>query len=93
MANRDRLEMSQIRTLIAAVENAEAVEMGASPEPKLGVNHDVARRVLDSDDVTRILQREHDELADAASRYRSLGLDHEVVELETRLEIVARYLD
>lgn len=92
MANRDRLEMSQIRTLIAAVENAEAVEMETSSEPKLGVNHDVARRVLDSDDVARILTREHDELADAVSRYRDLGLDDEVDELETRLRIVARYL-
>ncbi len=93
MANRDRLEMSQIRTLIAAVENAEAVEVETSSEPKLGLHHDVARRVLDSDDVHRILTREHDELADAVSRYRDLALVDELVELKVRLSIVERYLD
>ncbi len=93
MANRDRLEMSQIRTLIAAVENAEAVEVETSSEPKLGLNHDVARRVLDSDDVSSIIIRERDELVGAVARYRELGLEHELVELEVRLSIVERYLD
>lgn len=93
MANRDRLEMSQLRTLIAAIENAEAVEMRTSIEPKLGVNHDVARRDLGPDDVRSVITRELDELADAVSRYRDLGLDHEVEELETRVQIVNRYLD
>ncbi len=66
MANRDRLEMSQLRTLIAAIENAEAVEMRTSIavemrtsiEPKLGVNHDVARRDLGPDDVRSVITRE-----------------------------------
>lgn len=85
--------MSQLRTLIAAVENDEAVEVETSSEPKLGLHHEVARRFLGSDDVNRILTRERDELADAASHYRELGVVEELGTLEARLRIVARYID
>lgn len=93
LANRDRLEVSQIRTLIAAVENAEAVEVETSTRPRFGLDHDVPRRVLDTEDVTRIVTLERDELVDSVSRYRELGLVDEAAELETRLRIVERYLD
>lgn len=92
LANRDRLEMSQIRTLIGAIENAEAVDVEHSTEFKLGLGHDVPRRTLDSEDIARIITRERDELLDAISRYRDLGLDDELAELQTRLQIVERYL-
>ena len=93
LTNSDRLEMSQIRTLIAALENAEAVEVVTSTEPKLGLDHDVARRVLDPDDVARIIALERDELLDAVARYRELVLVDELADLEARLRIVERYLD
>lgn len=85
--------MSTIRTLIAAIENAEAVDVETTTQPKPGLDNDVPRRVLQSEDVARVVAAEHHELADAVARYRELGLTEETAELETRLRIVERYLD
>jgi hypothetical protein len=81
-----------LRTLIAAMENATAVDVETSTEPKLGLGHDQPRRALNDEDVTGIIRAERDELVDAAIRYRELGLVEEVVDLERRARIVERYL-
>jgi uncharacterized protein YqeY len=92
LRNRDQVEISTLRTLVAAVENATAVEVETSAEPKLGLGHDQPRRVLSDDDVAEIILSERDELVDAATRYRELGLVDEVADLERRARIVERYL-
>jgi uncharacterized protein len=89
---RDRVEISTLRTLIAAVENAAAVDIETTSEPKLGLGHDQPRRALSDEDVAMIITAERDELVDAAVRYRDLGLVDEVADLESRARIVERYL-
>lgn len=89
---RDRVEISTLRTLIAAVENATAVDIEPTSEPKLGLGHDQPRRALSDEDVAGIIIAERDELVDAATRYRDLGLKDEVADLESRARIVERYL-
>lgn len=88
---RDQVETSMIRTLISAIENAEAVEATTIAEPQLGLNHDRPRRELTEADIVEILRMERAELAEATAHYRALGLD-EATELERRTEIVDRYL-
>lgn len=80
-----------IRTLIAAVENAGAIEAEMSPEPRIGLGHDRPRRELQSDDVNDIIERERTEVLDAIAHYRQLGLTEELQELETRLRVIDRY--
>lgn len=89
---RDGVEVSTIRSLIAAIENAGAVEdMASSAVPLTGLNHDEPRREIEGTEVEDILNRERTELAEAAAQYRRLGLN-EASELERRVRIVDRYL-
>ncbi|MGB8362284.1 MAG: hypothetical protein WCE80_12880 [Acidimicrobiia bacterium] len=85
------VEASMIRTLIAAIENAEAVESAPSVEPKRGLGHDVPRKVLTERDISVIIEREHSEVAEALAHYRDLGLTNQVEEMERRLTVVERY--
>lgn len=93
LRSQNRIEASMIRTLMAAIDNAEAIEASTTSDPKIGLDHDQPRRDLTTDDVTRIVEGERDELAEAVDHYRQLGLTDQVEELETRLRIVNRYLD
>ena len=80
-----------IRTLIAAIENAQAVDAEPTVEPKRGLGHDVPRRVLTEDDVAGIIEREHSEVTEALAHYRDLGLTDQMAEMETRLSVIERY--
>ena len=88
----DKTEMSMIRTLIGAIENAEAVEGEGSSDPKLGLNHDRPRKTLTDDDIVRILSSERSEAAAAAAGYKRMGLADEAEDLDQRVRIVDRYL-
>lgn len=81
-----------IRTLIAAIENAGAIVADTPVDPQVGLNHDRPRRELTASDVSRIVERERAEVAEAAASYRSLGLVDETAELERRTVIADRYL-
>lgn len=91
--SRDRIEISMIRTLIAAIENAEAVAAEPSAEVLIGLNHDRPRRRLTGEQITAIVARERAEVADAVERYRELGLDAELGELQARVAIIDRYTE
>ena len=81
-----------IRTLIGAIDNAEAIEAEGSVDPKVGLDHDQRRRVLEESDVLAILRGERKEKFEAAQNYRDLGLVDEAADLDARVEIVDRYL-
>ena len=85
------LEASTIRTLIAAIENATAVEYETSVEPRIGLGHDQPRRDLSSDDITGIIEREWTEVSAAIAHYRRLGLTEELEDLGVRLRVIDRY--
>lgn len=93
MRTRNQIEVSTIRTLLAAIENAEAIDAELSAEPKIGLNHDEQRRQLDDIEVAAIVTRERDEIAAAVARYRELGLTAELAELEVRMTVVDRYVE
>lgn len=81
-----------IRTLIAAIENAGAVDAELSADPRIGLNHDVTRRDLTEADLSRIIESERDEVARAARHYRELGVTGEAEDLELRVQIADRYI-
>lgn len=93
VALRDRrpVEASMIRSLIAAIENAGAIEAEPSVEPKIGLGHDQPRRELDSQDIARIIERERSEVVAAIDHYRDLGLTDEIQDLDQRLRVIDRY--
>lgn len=91
MRGGDRTTASMIRTLIGALENAGAVEVGATNEPKTGLGHDVPRRELDDEEIRRVVERERAEVVAAIEHYRELGLDRELEDLRRRLAVVDEY--
>lgn len=86
-------EVSMIRSIISAIENAQAVETEDAAEPKIGLGHDRPRRELTSEDVKAVLTREHDEVNSALDEYEALGLPAQVEEFEIRRHVIERYLD
>lgn len=95
MRERDKLRVTTVRALIAAIDNAGAVEIerqGFDYDPKIGLNHDVDRREVTIDDIQRIIVSERDDLIAARDEYRFLGNNDRADELEHRAEIVATYL-
>lgn len=78
-----------MRQLIAAVDNAEAVPL--PPKTEL-VQSEVERRVLGSDDVQALLQREYDLRRRAADEFSRLGRAVDAESAKSEMEVVARYL-
>lgn len=95
MRDRDKVRMSTIRTLIAAIDNAGAVAVegqGLADEPKRGLGHDVDRRHVSNAEITSIVAAERDELIAARDEYRELGETRLAEELERMVEIAGEYL-
>lgn len=93
MRRRDRTEVSTLRTLISAIDNAGAVDIDAGPEPVLGLSPDVPRRQLTADEVTRIIQDESEHFRAASIEYAGLGRSEEAAVMAEKVRIVSRYLD
>jgi uncharacterized protein YqeY len=92
MKERDGLRVKVLRTTLAAIENAEAVE-GVSSVDGVDGYADVARRFLDDEEIARILRREIDEWTEGVSEYRRIGQMARADGLERELEILQGYLD
>ena len=92
MRARDKTEVSMIRTLIGAIENAEAVEVESSSDPMIGLNHDQPRKTLTDEDIVHILSLERSEAAAAADGYKEMGLADVAEEMDHRVRIIDRYL-
>ena len=65
----DAARVAVIRTLMAAIANAEAVELGPSHPREVQGWAEVPRRRLSAEDILRIVRREADELRAAAAEY------------------------
>lgn len=87
----DRLRMSVLRTTLAAVDNAEAVDpVSVTPGAT-----EVARVELSEADVRAIVRRERDDLVAAAEELRTLpgtAAANSVVELEAQAAVLADYV-
>jgi hypothetical protein len=88
---RDVARAGVLRTTLAAIANAEAVDPADGHEPT-GVLGDVARRVLTDDDVRDIVERERDELQRLATQMHDIGQAEEGADLATRAAVLAQYL-
>jgi uncharacterized protein YqeY len=88
LSRRDALRLSVLRTTVAAVSNAEAVDPSLVPE---GVS-EVPRRELGEDDVRRIVEQERDELRTTAVRMRRVGADDRARELSAQARVLDGFL-
>lgn len=90
LADRDRLAVAVLRTLVAAIDNAGAVEPGA-PLGVSGRSADVPRRELSEADMLRLVTDEAVELEHAIAEYESRGRPDAAEPLRARLAVVDRY--
>ena len=82
-----------LRTTLAAMANAEAVDPGAgAPLVRVGLFGDVERRRLASDDVSALVAAERDELTAAAAVLDTAGRTTEADVCRARAAILERYL-
>ncbi len=86
MKNNDTGKVSLIRTLIAAIDNAEAVDPG-----EFGTATEVPRQLLSADDLMRIILDEGDDLRRAASEYTQRGHTAESERLLALAKVADRY--
>ena len=87
----DEARVDVLRSTLAAISNAEAVDL-AGPTTPVGVTGDVERRRLSDDDITAIIAGERDELSSTAEHLQRLGRTSRARELETRAAILGEYL-
>ena len=81
-----------LRTTLAAIENAEAVDGVSSVDGIVGYG-DVSRRTLTDDDVAGIIGREVDEWENALAEYERIGQLAKADQLRYELDILRGYLD
>jgi hypothetical protein len=96
-----RDEMAALRTLIAAIDNAESVEDAALPPPSSGEHvaaavrglgaGDAARRSLSERDLQRIIETELWERDAQAQRLTLLGRADDATRLHREAAVIARY--
>ncbi|MCB0099617.1 MAG: GatB/YqeY domain-containing protein [Caldilineaceae bacterium] len=94
MKTRDKVAVSLLRTLMATLDNAEAVAVDHASLPKVPTTerHEVPRKELTSDEIRQLLGRELAERQRAHDEYLALGLADEVTRLETEIELITHYL-
>jgi hypothetical protein len=84
----DTEKASLIRTLIAAIENAEAVDPATSPG-----GSEVPRRQLDDTDLLRIMKGESADLRQAADHFDRIGHPGEAERLRSLSTVVDAYAE
>ncbi|HEX2850275.1 MAG TPA: hypothetical protein VHN98_06970 [Acidimicrobiales bacterium] len=89
---RDAVAVSVLRTTLAAIANAEAVDDDASAPARGAFANEVARRALTEDDVREIVAWEHTAIQAAAAERRRLGRAADAEDLEHQAEILGDYL-
>jgi uncharacterized protein YqeY len=98
---RDSVTVAALRSALAVLDNAGAVEVPASRAE--GTEHiagatagvgstDIARRALTEDDVRAILRSQIEEHSRAAGEYARIGRDDLAERLRSEAEVLAAYL-
>ena len=82
-----------IRSMLAAIDNAGAVELDESLTPTVGTSVDVPRRILSEEQVQEILHREAENRRSAIATYERLRRQEEADRLRAELAVFGRYLD
>ena len=97
MKARDSAQASLLRVLVAALDNAEAVPVGTGHDRYVVREFgdpaaEVPRRILSSDEVAALLDRERAEREKAAAEFERLGRPEDAQRLRQEALWVARYL-
>ena len=93
LVERDAPALAAIRSALAAIANAEAVEHSGPAKPKLGVGAgEAARRELSTEEVLEILRAEIGERTSAAAEYEKLGRREAAIRLRAEAAILERLL-
>ncbi len=92
MKARDKDKVTALRAVIAAIDNAEAVEVDTSIVPLVGRTADVPRRELSEAEVRALLQKEIDERQAAADNYDRLGYSAAANPLRAEAAVITQYV-
>jgi uncharacterized protein YqeY len=94
MKNRDKVAVALLRSLMATLDNAEAVAVDLSALPKVPTTerYEVARKVLTPDEVRQLLEQELADRQRAHDEYTTLGLADEAERLQAETQLIASYL-
>jgi uncharacterized protein len=84
--------VSTLRTVLGAIDNAEAVDVDTSIVPLTGITRDVPRKVLSEADMEAILRAEVDDLQSALVHYEAGGRADEAEILREKLNALLPYL-
>ncbi len=89
---RDQVAVSALRSLHAALQNAEAppIEDGGSVRVA-GASPEATRRSLDAEAEQEVVGREVDERRDAAATYRRHGQDEAATRLDAEVAVLEQY--
>ena len=92
MKAREMIAVSTLRTVLGAIDNAEAVPVTTPLEYSNGKTNDVPRKQLTSTDIEEILRQELDARQTAALKYQNLGKEGEAARLHQEADVIAHYL-
>jgi uncharacterized protein YqeY len=103
LRSRDDIAVSALRSTLAALGNAEAVEVGASDQPAAtlsehvagpapGGHAEVSRVELSEDDVRQVVATEAAEREEAASHYASGGFARRADRLRAEAAVIRTFL-
>jgi uncharacterized protein YqeY len=84
--------VTTLRCLVAALDNAGAVEQTHAPVPVFGRSGDVPRKSLTQDELVTLLRHEIAARRAAAVEYQRLGRPDDAARLQAELILIARYL-
>jgi len=96
MKARQSATVATLRSVLAAIDNAEAVpvsdESTMPVEPVMGKRNEVPRKLLSAHDIQQIIQNEVDERRENGLKYAQLGRKAEAERLQTAAALLATYL-
>lgn len=88
-------DVATLRSVLAAIDNAEAVPMvssASSVEPVIGKSNDVPRKLLSPADIRQLVQHEVTERQHASATYAQLGEAAAAERLQRAATLLAAYL-
>lgn len=93
MKQRQKETVTALRTVLAAIANAEAVAVDTSFVPMVGKTNDVPRKALTVDDVQQILKAKISERSIAVAEYEGLGQNDAAAELRAEVKVLEKYVN
>ena len=90
---RDRVTDKVLRSLLAAIDNAAAVDTENQNRPTYGFDGEVDRKELSADELQGVLKSEIDLRTEPIPTLRAHGRDAEADELASEIEVIRRYAE